>query len=98
MARIKKGLWYLCKESFGQFVKGYYYYCDEDNTLMVKAHKPTYVWPEDRKHFNKGKVIRIADVARKNAEFDILEHIRKKFQQAVKKANQSRKSSHCLTM
>ena len=64
MARIKKGLWYLCKKDNMLFKAGTYYYSPEDDMLNLDLGEYL-VLPSEQKYFGKGEVIEIAKKVRK---------------------------------
>ena len=83
--KTKKGLWYPCRNSFGEFRAGFLYYCPRAGTLEVRAHNPTVVQPDEMQNFGPGERDPLADSARKNAAFDLLAFVKKKFRKAIGK-------------
>jgi hypothetical protein len=53
--KIRKGLWYLCKHSFGPFKKGYWYYSPLDNHLKLNDIQPYHVAYFHQKNFDGGE-------------------------------------------
>ena len=54
MAKIRKGLWYLCKHYVGYFNKGYWYYSPADGYLKGNDNQPHRVFGFHYRYFGEG--------------------------------------------
>ena len=54
MAKIRKGLWYLCKHDVGCFSKNYWHYSPADGYLNGRDNQPHRVYGFHQRYFGEG--------------------------------------------